>query len=86
MTAVAHPPYTVVLTGGPRPEIAAARLAKLIIDRWHPGHAGGMVLLLGPKMAKSLLPFFSRAAATGRPITLRISVPHTVPLIEEVSP
>jgi hypothetical protein len=78
----AHESYTVTVTPGPNAQHAAARLAKYIINRWMPGNAGGIHVMVTPQMAESLLPFFQRKANT----ILTVDTMGTVPEIREGKP
>jgi hypothetical protein len=76
--------YIITLHPGRRAEEATARLAKAIIDRWMPNHAGGAPLLIGPGLCQLLHPFFQKANQRNRDVMLRIDTTDTRPVITEI--
>jgi hypothetical protein len=77
-------PYVLTLHPGANVEVAVARAARYIIDRWMPGNAGGVVLLLGPQLCGLLHPIWQRANQTRRPINLRVELIANRPYVTEV--
>lgn len=75
--------YRVTIHPGRNIEQAVARLARLIIDRWMPGHAGGVVVIAGPQLCAILRPFFIKAERGCRNITIIVDTTETRPVIME---
>lgn len=75
-------PFCVTLDPGNNVPQASMRLAKLIVDRWMPGNAGGVHLLVTPQMAKSLAAIWPH----DRPKTLRVEIVGNRPVITECPP
>jgi hypothetical protein len=81
MSTTVHEVYRVTITPGERPDLAALRMAKYIINRWMPDHAGGVVILLAPRLASLLQHFFTRPAATEVSVDTR----GITPVITEIA-
>lgn len=79
MTVVRFDPYTLTLTPGPNADRAAERAARYIIDTWMPGNAGGVHLMVTPRIKAALLAIYQKA--TG-PVRVRVSLEGNVPLLE----
>ena len=60
---------------------SAIKLAKIVIDRCMPHNAGGVHVIMMPKLAETLLPFFARKTDT----KLKVDTNGSVPLITEVT-
>lgn len=76
--------YRVTIHPGRNIEQAVARLARLIIDRWMPGHAGGVVVIAGPQLCQLLAPLFAKAERERRSITLSVDTTDPRPVITEI--
>lgn len=77
--------YRVTIHPGRNTMDATARLARLIIDRWMPGHAGGVVVLAGPQLCQLLHPLFIKAERIRRCIVLCVDTRTKRPVITEVA-
>lgn len=77
-------PYTVELKPGANVDAAASRLAKLIIDRWMPGNAGGVHILLTPRLAGSLASLWAAVNASNKSKRFRVSIEGNKPLLTEM--
>ncbi len=82
MTVTHFAPYVMTLRPGPNAEQAAERAARYIIDTWMPGNAGGVHLMVTPRLTKALLAIYT--AAKG-PVRVRVSLDGNVPLLEVLS-
>lgn len=76
--------YRITIHPGPNTMQATARLAKVIIDRWLPGHAGGAVILSGPQLCQLLHPIFVRAERLRCEVTLQVDTSSGRPVITEL--
>lgn len=76
--------YRVTIHPGRNVELAVARLARLIIDRWLPGHAGGVVLIAGPQLCQLLHPLFLKSERERRSITISVDTTDPRPVITEI--
>jgi hypothetical protein len=77
-----HEVYNITATPGANPQHAAARLASYIVNRWMPGNAGGVHVLITPKLASILLQFFARP----KPTVLEVNTVGLTPVITEKQP
>lgn len=83
MSRFDHKPYRVTLHPGQNVDVACVRLAKYVIDRWMPNHAGGAPVLLGPKLARSLRGFFDKANTSQKDVVISIHFEGHIPVISE---
>lgn len=77
MTVAAFAPYIVtihVVTTPERALAAADKLARYIIDRWMPGNAGGVHVLMTPKLAKRIAGFYAHCALKKKEMQVRVSL------------
>lgn len=77
--------YRVTIHPGRNTMEATSRLARLIIDRWMPGHAGGVVLLAGSQLCQLLHPLFVKAERIRRDIVLCVDTRSSRPVITEAA-
>ncbi len=77
-------PYTVDIQPNRNAVEASVKLAKYIIDRWMPGNAGGVHVIVTPQLARGLSPLYARATIERRVISIRITVPGQIPVITEL--
>lgn len=78
---IAHEIYRVELRPGGNVEAAAGRLARTIIDRWIPGHAGGVHLLLTPKLASIVADLWRQVNDGARARTLVVDTRRGMPVL-----
>ena len=72
-----HTPYVMTLHPGQRPEIAAAKAARYIVDRWMPNNAGGVHVMMTPRLAKALLAIYQEMdKATDIRVTIQGNIPN----------
>jgi len=76
--------YKVTIHPGRNPAMACAKLARVIIDRWLPNHAGGAPVLLARQLCPLLMPSFQKACRAGRDIVLDVDTTNHQPVITEL--
>ena len=72
-------PYVMTLHQGKNKEAAAMKGARYIINKWMPGNAGGVHVLVTPKMAASLLSIYKTMTKDTK---IRVSHQSNIPLLE----
>lgn len=75
--------YSIVVHPGANIHAASSRMARIIVDRWLPNNAGGIHLLMTPKVAQRLLPIFERANKLKRDVQVDINTLGMIPIITE---
>ena len=75
-----HERYRVTVQPGKNAEAAAARLARLVVQRWMPGNGGGVHVFCTPNLAALLIQFFQREKST----TIEIDTDGITPVITEI--
>ena len=77
-------PYELTLTPGANIEAAAAKVAKYIVNRWMPNNAGGIHMLVTPKIAAVLLELYKSVNATKISIKVRVTIENNIPVLSTV--
>jgi hypothetical protein len=75
-------PYTITLHPGKNAEAVAGKVARYIVDQWMPGNAGGVHLIVTPRLTKCLVEIYKKMTTDTR---IRVSLEGNVPLIEVVT-
>jgi hypothetical protein len=76
MAAINTSPYTMTLHPGRNPAGAADKAARYIVDRWMPGNAGGVHVMITPRLAKALYTIYSEAT---KPVYIRVTIRGHIP-------
>lgn len=79
MSVIATEPYVITLTPGGNHEDAAARCARYIVNRWLPGNAGSVHLMVTPRLAGVLLTIYRQME---EPTRIRVTVQNNIPNLE----
>ncbi len=72
-------PYIMTLHPGANPAKAAARAAQYIINRWLPNNAGGIHLMVMPRLAQALLTIYSEMS---KETHIRVTIQGNIPNLE----
>jgi hypothetical protein len=82
MTYVPGTPYTIACSPGSLdPWAAGKRAATVVVNRWMPGHAGGVHHIVTPRIAALFQEAFVAATKRGKPIEIRVSIENNLPLL-----
>ncbi len=77
-------PYTISLKPGANTAIAASKLAHFIVERWVPGNAGGVHVLITPRIAETLRGLWEEANAKNQERWFRVALQGNMPAIIEL--
>ncbi len=72
-------PYIMTLHPGNNPAKAAARAAQYIINRWMPNNAGGIHLMVTPRLATALLTIYREMK---KETQIRVTIQGNIPNLE----
>lgn len=75
-------PYIMTLHPGPNAAAAAKRAATYIMDRWLPDNAGGIHVLVTPKLTAKLAQFYELVNRFDHPAEIRVTIQGNVPCLE----
>lgn len=64
---------------GANPAKAASRAAQYIVNRWMPGNAGGVHLMVTPRLAQALLTIYNEMSGETR---IRVTIQGNIPNLE----
>lgn len=79
MSHIDRTPYIITLHPGRRGDDAARRCSRYIIDRWMPGNAGGIHLLVGDQLSKALSTIYDYMT---KPVRIRVTIHNNIPNLE----
>jgi hypothetical protein len=71
-------PFTMTLTPGPNAAEASVKAAKYVMNEWLPNNAGGVHILVTPKLAETFLKIYQEAKG---PVKVRVSLENNIPLL-----
>lgn len=72
-------PFTMTLNPGPHAGKAAAKAAEYVVDQWLPDNAGGVHVMVTPRLAMTFLKLYQE---TKGPVKVRVSLENNIPLLE----
>jgi hypothetical protein len=78
-------PFTITMHPGANVQRASAQLARLIIDRWMPDNAGGVHMLINPRLASSLSALWQQVNMEQKAKSFRVGIYGNVPNLVEIN-
>lgn len=79
MTTINTSPYTLTLKPGANAHRAADQAAAYVVNRWLPNNAGGVHILITPRLAKALLSMLQEGLRYQRDVRVRVTIEGNIP-------